>query len=164
MDQEKIENTAAENQETPAKSEAELIESLQRRIEAMEHREAVRRVRTIRARCIIAALLIILVLIATPRVTAAAKTLESVSSTVQKYSTQLKELDPDKLQETIQMINNLDTDAIEEAGEKLDKIDLDTILTQIGRLETVAGEQTELKNAINIIGTMIEKIIASYNG
>ena len=102
------------------------------------------------------------ILLAAPRVRAAVKTLDQVSSTVQKYSLQLKELDPQKLQGAIKVINGLDTDALDKAGEEMDGIDLDTIMTQFGRLESVGGDLSELKSAIYIIGTAIARIVAGY--
>ena len=154
-----------EKKTAPAESpetEWEIIETLQKRIEAMERREAERRARTVKCWCIACVVLVILVLISMPRVRTAARTLEEVSTTVQHYSSQLKELDPQKLQGAIKVINGLDTDALDKAGEELDGIDLDTIMTQFGRLESVGGDLSELKSAIYIIGTAIARIVAGY--
>ena len=132
-----------EKKTAPAESpetEREIIETLQRRIEAMERREAERRARTVKCWCIACVVLVILVLISMPRVRTAARTLEEVSTTVQHYSSQLKELDPGKLQD----------------------VSLNKILTQFGAIESVAGDQSELKTAINIIGTAIGKVAEGY--
>ena len=75
---------------------------------------------TVKCWCIACVVLVILVLISMPRVRTAARTLEEVSTTVQHYSSQLKELDPQKLQGAIKVINGLDTDALDKAGEELD--------------------------------------------
>lgn len=154
-----------EKKTAPAESpetEREIIETLQRRIEAMEHREAERRARTVKCWCIACVVLVILVLISMPRVRTAARTLEEVSTTVQHYSSQLKELDPGKLQDAIQFINNLDIDALNDAGKELQDVSLNKILTQFGAIESVAGDQSELKTAINIIGTAIGKVAEGY--
>lgn len=144
------------------KTEREIIETLQRRVEAMERREAERRARTIKCWCIACVTLVILVLIAAPRVKTAARTLEDVSATVQHYSSELKALDPGKLQDAIQFINNLDIGALDDAGKELEDVSLDKILTQFGTIESVAGDQSELKTAIKIIGTAIGKVAAGY--
>ncbi len=144
------------------KTEREIIETLQRRMEAMERREAERRARTIKCWCIACVTLVILVLIAAPRVKTAARTLEDVSATVQHYSSELKALDPGKLQDAIQFINNLDIGALDDAGKELEDVSLDKILTQFGTIESVAGDQSELKTAIKIIGTAIGKVAAGY--
>lgn len=149
-----------EKKTAPAESpetEREIIETLQRRIEAME-----RRARTVKCWCIACVVLVILVLISMPRVRTAARTLEEVSTTVQHYSSQLKELDPGKLQDAIQFINNLDIDALNDAGKELQDVSLNKILTQFGAIESVAGDQSELKTAINIIGTAIGKVAEGY--
>lgn len=154
-----------EKKTAPAESpetEREIIETLQRRIEAMERREAERRARTVKCWCIACVVLVILVLISMPRVRTAARTLEEVSTTVQHYSSQLKELDPGKLQDAIQFINNLDIDALKDAGKELQDVSLNKILTQFGAIESVAGDQSELKTAINIIGTAIGKVAEGY--
>ena len=147
---------------TSPKTEREIIDLLQKRVEAMERREAERRVRTIKCWCIACVVLVILVLIAMPRVRTAARTLEEVSATVQHYSSQLKALDPGKLQDAIQFINNLDIEALNDAGKELENVSLDKILTQFGTIESVAGDQSELKTAISIIGTAIGKVAAGY--
>ncbi len=112
--------------------------------------------------CVAAVTLVIVILIATPRVSAAVRTLEQVSNTVQRYTIEMKTLDPDKLQEVIRLINGFDTDAIDKAGEKLEDVDLNTILSQFGAIEAVAGDQSELKSAIAIIGTAIADLSEGY--
>lgn len=144
------------------KSEREMIETLQKRIEVMERREAERRARTVKCWCIACVALLVIVLISLPRVRMEVRTLEEVSATVQHYSSQLKELDPGKLQDAIHFINNLDIDALDDAGEKLQDVSLSKILTQFGSIESVAGDQSELKTAIDIIGTAIEKVAEGY--
>lgn len=158
---ETLEKNPAPAAESP-KTEQEIIDQLQKRVEAMERREAERRARTIKCWCIAFVVLVILVLIATPRLKTAARTLEEVSTTVQHYSSQLKALDPGKLQDAIQFINNLDIDALNDAGKELEDVSLDKILTQFGTIESVAGDQSELKTAINIIGTAIGKVAEGY--
>lgn len=149
----------------PAEKEntAELVEKLQARVSELERREAERKSRSVKLWCVAAVMIVILVLIATPRVSAALRTLEQVSDTVQRYTIELKTLDPDKLQEVIRIINGFDADAIDKAGDKLENVDLDTILSQFGAIEAVAGDQSELKNAIAIIGTAIAEISAGYD-
>lgn len=164
MDENKLvkDNGGAPDVPQDAQTERELIDSLQRRIDAMERREAEFKARRLVLHGVLAAVLLVAILLAAPRVRAAVKTLDQVSSTVQKYSLQLKELDPQKLQGAIKVINGLDTDALDKAGEELDGIDLDTIMTQFGRLESVGGDLSELKSAIYIIGTAIARIVAGY--
>lgn len=164
MDENKLvkDNGGALDAPQDAQTERELIDSLQRRIDAMERREAEFKARRLVLHDVLAAVLLVAILLAAPRVRAAVKTLDQVSSTVQKYSLQLKELDPQKLQGAIKVINGLDTDALDKAGEELDGIDLDTIMTQFGRLESVGGDLSELKSAIYIIGTAIARIVAGY--
>lgn len=156
---------------TPAKpAEAEkgkpdtvaLIAKLQARVDELERRESERRTRAIKLWCVAAVTLVILILIATPRVSAAVRTLEQVSNTVQRYTIEMKTLDPDKLQEVIRLINGFDADAIDKAGEKLEDVDLNTILSQFGAIEAVAGDQSELKSAISIIGTAIADLSEGY--
>lgn len=164
MDENKLvkDNGGAPDAPQDAQTERELIASLQRRIDAMERREAELKARRLVLHGVLTVVLLVAILLAAPRVRAAVKTLDQVSSTVQKYSLQLKELDPQKLQGAIKVINGLDTDALDKAGEELDGIDLDTIMTQFGRLESVGGDLSELKSAIYIIGTAIARIVAGY--
>lgn len=164
MDENKLvnDNGGAPDAPQDAQTERELIDSLQRRIDAMERREAELKARRLVLHGVLTVVLLVAILLAAPRVRAAVKTLDQVSSTVQKYSLQLKELDPQKLQGAIKVINGLDTDALDKAGEELDGIDLDTIMTQFGRLESVGGDLSELKSAIYIIGTAIARIVAGY--
>lgn len=164
MDENKLvkDNGGAPDAPKDVQTERELIDSLQRRIDAMERREAELKARRLVLHGVLTVVLLVAILLAAPRVRAAVKTLDQVSSTVQKYSLQLKELDPQKLQGAIKVINGLDTDALDKAGEELDGIDLDTIMTQFGRLESVGGDLSELKSAIYIIGTAIARIVAGY--
>ena len=164
MDENKLvkDNGGAPDAPQDVQTERELIDSLQRRIDAMERREAELKARRLVLHGVLTAVLLVAILLAAPRVRAAVKTLDQVSSTVQKYSLQLKELDPQKLEGAIKVINVLDTDALDKAGEELDGIDLDTIMTQFGRLESVGGDLSELKSAIYIIGTAIARIVAGY--
>lgn len=164
MDENKLvkDNGGAPDAPQDVQTERELIDSLQRRIDAMERREAELKARRLVLHGVLTAVLLVAILLAAPRVRAAVKTLDQVSSTVQKYSLQLKELDPQKLEGAIKVINGLDTDALDKAGEELDGIDLDTIMTQFGRLESVGGDLSELKSAIYIIGTAIARIVAGY--
>lgn len=164
MDENKLvkDNGGTPDAPQDAQTERELIDSLQRRIDAMERREAELKARRLVLHGVLTIVLLVAILLAAPRVRAAVKTLDQVSSTVQKYSLQLKELDPQKLQGAIKVINGLDTDALDKAGEELDGIDLDTIMTQFGRLESVGGDLSELKSAIYIIGTAIARIVAGY--
>lgn len=164
MDENKLvkDNGGAPDAPQDVQTERELIVSLQRRIDAMERREAELKARRLVLHGVLTVVLLVAILLAAPRVRAAVKTLDQVSSTVQKYSLQLKELDPQKLQGAIKVINGLDTDALDKAGEELDGIDLDTIMTQFGRLESVGGDLSELKSAIYIIGTAIARIVAGY--
>lgn len=164
MDENKLvkDNGGVPDAPQDVQTERELIDSLQRRIDAMERREAELKARRLVLHGVLTIVLLVAILLAAPRVRAAVKTLDQVSSTVQKYSLQLKELDPQKLQGAIKVINGLDTDALDKAGEELDGIDLDTIMTQFGRLESVGGDLSELKSAIYIIGTAIARIVAGY--
>ena len=164
MDENKLmkDSVGAPDAPQDAQTERELIAALQRRIDALEHRAAEAKARRLVINSVVAALLLVAILLAAPRVRAAVKTLDQVSASVQKYSLQLKELDPQKLQGAIKVINGLDTDALNKAGEELDDIDLDTIMTQFGRLESVGGDLSELKSAIYIIGTAIARIVAGY--
>lgn len=81
------------------------MERLQARVSELERREAERKLRSVKRWCVVAVMIVVLVLIATPRVSAALRTLEQVSDTVQRYTIELKTLDPDKLQEVIRIIN-----------------------------------------------------------
>lgn len=164
MDENKLmkDNGAASDAVQDAQTDRELIDALQRRIDALERREAELKARRMVLNSVVAVVLLVAILLAAPRVRAAVKTLDQVSSTVQKYSLQLKELDPKKLQGVIKVINGLDTDALDKAGKELDNIDLDTIMTQFGRLESVGGDLSELKSAIYILGTAIARIVAGY--
>lgn len=146
----------------PAASERELIASLQRRIDAMERREAERKAKRIIVSAVVLAVIVILVLIATPRVNAAMRTLNQVTDTVQKYSSQLKELDADKLRDAIQFINHLNLDALDKAGDQLDGVDLDEILSEVSHLESENGSLKQLKSAISIIGTAIAALVEGF--
>ena len=159
-EKEKLESIAPAEPEKP--DTAECLARLRARVDELERREAERKARAIKLRCVAAVVLVILVLIAAPRVSAAVRTLEQVSNTVQRYTIELKTLDPDRLQEVIRLINGFDVDAIDKAGEKLEDVDLNTILNQFGSIESVAGDQSELKSAIAIIGTAIADISAGY--
>ena len=136
----------------PAASERELIASLQRRIDAMERREAERKAKRIIVSAVVLAVIVILVLIATPRVNAAMRTLNQVTDTVQKYSSQLKELDADKLRDAIQFINHLNLDALDKAGDQLDGVDLDEILTET---DFLPGRQDVLCNTAELMGQLL---------
>lgn len=145
------------------RGETAVISSMEARVALLERREADRRARTIVICSVLAVIVLVCALVAAPRVNAAMRTLDQVSAITMKYSAQLKELDPNKLQETIQFINGLDVEAIDDAGDRLAEVDLDALMQQLSALEAAAGEQSELKRAVYAIGLAIAAQVEGFN-
>lgn len=139
------------------------LASLEARLASLERREADRRARTIVICSVLAVIILVCALVAAPRVNAALRTLDQVSALTMRYSAQLKELDPNKLQETIQFINGLDLEAIDDAGDMLAEVDLDALMQQLSALESATGEQSELRRAVYAIGLAIAAQVEGFN-